>query len=81
MSSSDAPEICRWAAFLAVDAAPSSARNDSVRALIEAAEGRAEPLHRAWILALDRLARGRATHCQVALLRSALDEVSGRAAA
>jgi hypothetical protein len=76
----DEDELARWAAFLAVDAAPHSARKKAVCALVDAADGRAEPLHRAWILTLERLARGQATRREVGLVKSALDAVRGVAA-
>jgi hypothetical protein len=69
----DEGELSRWATFLAVDAAPRSSRKEAVRALVDAAEGRAEPLRRAWLLTLDRLARGEATRGEVGLVKSALD--------
>jgi hypothetical protein len=69
-------ELVRWAVFLdPVGSASQRDRERSAHALRDAADGDAECVHLAWLLAIRRLARGEATRGAVDLLRATVELV------
>src|SRR5438270_10412839 len=69
-------ELVRWASFLDPGGSASPRdRERSARALCGAADGDAECVHLAWVLAVRRLGRGETTRGAVDLLRAAVELV------